>query len=260
MNNRNILVTILFLLFSGMAFGQHMLTYQSYVKDVERQDTTLVRVLENNGQLKIESLGNKVNNPIPGYAESITCVDYMQDSVFTLLQYPDGRYYSAYPFSDNDVVFTEEGKEKVLGYPCVKYKTSINSNTIEVWMTEKPGFEATPMPQLGRLQGVMVRCTRNGNYVTDLNTIKKDKTAKALIPIDKGDRKTSRELSQLRKDKLVMRIPIFADEQIHFADYELSQGEILFDSTIHFSHGTVIVKRMQLPQLPEHYQLFAEIH
>ena len=85
MNNRNILVTILFLLFSGMAFGQHMLTYQSYVKDVERQDTTLVRVLENNGQLKIESLGHKVNNPIPGYAESITCVDYLQDSVFTLL-------------------------------------------------------------------------------------------------------------------------------------------------------------------------------
>ena len=209
MNQRNIFVTFLFLLFSGTTFSQHALTYQSYVKGVDRQDTTLVRVLENNGQLKIESLGNKVGNPIPGYAESVTCVDYQQDSVFTLLQYPDGRYYSAYPLSDNDVVFTEEGKEKVLGYPCTKYKTSINSNTIEVWMTEKVGFEATPMPQMGRLPGVMVRCMRNGNYVTDLNTIKKDKSAKNLIPIDKGERKTSRELSQLRKDKLVMRIPIF---------------------------------------------------
>ena len=259
-NNSKVIVALLALLFSGTLFGQHALIYQSYVKGVERQDTTLVRVLENNGQLKIETLGNKVSNPIPGYAESITCVDYQQDSVFTLLQYPDGRYYSAYPFSDNDVVFTKEGKDKVLGYFCFKYKTIINSNTIEVWMTDKPGFEATPMPQLGRLPGVMVRCVRNGNYVTDLNTIKIDKSAKNLIPIDKGERKTTRELSQLRKDKLVMRVPVFADEQIHFADYEPFQGEIPFDTTIHFSHGTVIVKRMQLPQLPEHYQLFAEIH
>ena len=248
------------MLFVGTAFGQHNLMYQSYVKGVERQDTTSVQLLEHNGQLKIASLGNEVRNPIPGYAESLTCVDYRLDSVFTLLQYPDGRYYSAYALSDNDVVFTEEGEEKVLGYPCKKYKTSINSNTIEVWMTEKPGFDATPMPQLGRLKGVMVRCMRNGNYVTDLRTLKKDRSLKELIPSDKGERKTSRALGQLRKDKLVMRIPVFTDEQIHFADYDPYLGEIPFDTALHFSHGTVIVKRMQLPQLPEHYQLFAEIH
>ena len=248
------------MLFVGTALGQHHLRYQSYVKSVERQDTTLVQVWEHNGQLRIESLGHEVRHPIPGYAESLTFVDYGQDSVFTLLQYPDSRYYSAYSLSDNDVTFTEEGEEKVLGYPCKKYKTSINSNTIEVWMTEKPGFEATAMPQLGRLKGVMVRCMRNGNYVTDLSTLKKDRSLKELIPSDKGERKTSRALSQLRKDKLVMRIPVFTDEQIHFADYDPYQAEIPFDTTLHFSHGTVIVKRMQLPQLPEHYQLFAEIH
>lgn len=127
-------------------------------------------------------------------------------------------------------------------------------------MTEKPGFDATPMPQLGRLKGVMVRCMRNGNYVTDLRTLKKDRSLKELIPSDKGERKTSRAFGQLRKDKLVMRIPVFTDEQIHFADYDPYLGEIPFDTALHFSHGTVIVKRMQLPQLPEHYQLFAEIH
>lgn len=254
------LLCALALLSVGTLFGQHRLVYQSYVKGVERQDTTLVQLLEHNGQLKISSLGNEVRNPIPGYAESLTYVDYRLDSVFSLLQYPDGRYYSAYALSDNDVVFTEEGEEKVLGYPCKKYKTSVNSNTIEVWMTEKPGFDATPMPQLVRLKGVMVRCMRNGNYVTDLRSLKKDRSLRELIPSDRGERKTSRELSQLRKDKLVMRIPVFIDEQIHFADYDPYQGEIPFDTTLHFSHGTVIVKRIQLPQLPEHYQLFAEIH
>ena len=106
----------------------------------------------------------------------------------------------------------------------------------------------------------MVRCMRNGIYVTDLKTVKKNKVKGNLIPEDKGERMTSRELSQLRKDKLVMRIPVFKDEKIHFADYEPFVDEIPFDTTIHFSHGTLIVKRMNLSQLPEHYQLFAELH
>ncbi|MBR6878092.1 MAG: hypothetical protein IKM95_01750 [Bacteroidales bacterium] len=249
------------LLWTGCAFGQHSLTYLSYVKDVVDGDTAHINVSENKGCLQIRSLDNKVVNPIPGYAESLTYVNYFQDSVFTLLQYPDESYYSASTMSNNEVVFSEEGEESLLGYPCKKYKTSINSNTIEVWMTERPGFDATPMPGLGKLKGVMVRCMRNGSYVTDLKTIAKDRKLPAqLIPADKGKQLSPREMSQLRKDKLVMRIPVFKDEQIHFSDYAPITGEIPFDTTLHFSHGTVIVKRMHLPQLPEHYQLFAEIH
>ena len=257
---KNILICLIVILFGGTAFGQHTLTYHSYAKDVEDGDTTSINVIEQQGCLKVSNLGNEVKNPIPGYAESVTYISYNEDSVYTVLQYPDAGYYSAYAFTNPDVSFSEEGKEKVLGYPCTKYKTSINSNTIEVWMTDKLGYEATPMPGLGRLPGVMVRCMRNGIYVTDLKTVKKTKVIGNLIPEDKGQRKTSRELSHLRKDRLVMRIPVFKEDQIHFSDYEPIEGDIPFDTTIHFSHGTLIVKRMNLPPLPEHYQLFAELH
>ena len=194
-------------LMAGTAFGQHVITYQSYMQGSDSHDTTFTQVLENRGQLKIVSLNNEVKHPIPGYAETVTCVDYGMDSVFSLLQYPDERYYSAYPLSDNDVVFSREGEEKVLGYPCTKYKTSINSNTIEVWMTEKPGFNATSMPQLGRLEGVMVRCMRNGSYVTDLKMVKKDRSIKDLIPADKGQRMTSRELSHMKLYSQITKKP-----------------------------------------------------
>lgn len=258
---KRILTCVLALLWAGMAWGQHSLTYLSYAKGVVDGDTTRLSVTECKGCLRIQSLDNVVAHPIPGYAESVTYVNYLQDSVFTLLQYPNESYYSAAPLSNSDVVFSEEGQEMMLGYPCKKYKTSINSNTIEVWMTERPGFDASPMPSLGKLNGVMVRCMRNGSYLTDLKTISKErKIATSLIPTDKGKRLSPREMSQLRKDKLVMRIPVFKEQQIHFSDYEPITGVIPFDTTLHLSHGTVIVKRMQLPQLPEHYQLFAEIH
>ena len=258
---RILLFCLMALLSVQFSFAQHALTYQSYAKGVVDGDTTTVNVIENARCLKINTQEKRISNPIPGYAQSTTYVDYALDSVYTIVEFADGKYYSHYPLTDNDVVFSEEGQEKLLGYDCRKYKTSINSNTIEVWMTESLGFEATPMPGLGRLKGVMVRCLRNGSYSTDLKEVVKQKYALIdLIPQYKGEHKTSRELSQLRKDKLVMRIPVFEDEQINFADYEPFTSEIPFDTTIHFSHGTLIVKRMKLPEFPEHYQIFAEIH
>ena len=258
---RKLLFCLMALLSVQFSFAQHALTYQSYAKGVVDGDTTTVNVIENARCLKINTQEKRISNPIPGYAQSTTYVDYALDSVYTIVEFADGKYYSHYPLTDNDVVFSEEGQEKLLGYDCRKYKTSINSNTIEVWMTESLGFEATPMPGLGRLKGVMVRCLRNGSYSTDLKEVVKQKYALIdLIPQYKGEHKTSRELSLLRKDKLVMRIPVFEDEQINFADYEPFTSEIPFDTTIHFSHGTLIVKRMKLPEFPEHYQIFAEIH
>ena len=258
---KRFIICLLALLSTSLVFGQHILSYQSYAKGVAEQDTTTIQVIENAKCLKIRTEEKKLSNPVPGYAQSNTYVDYVHDSVYTILDYADGKFYSSYSLTDNDVVFNKEGKEKLLGYDCTKYTTSINSNTIEVWMTESLGFEATPMPGLGRLQGVMVRCMRNGSYITDLEEVKEQKYALLdLIPDNKGQYKSSRELAQLRKDKLVMRIPVFEDAQIHFADYEPILGDIPFDTTLHFSHGTLIVKRMRLPELPAHYQLFAEIH
>ena len=248
------------LLSTQFVFAQHAITYQNYAKGVTEQDTTTIQVIENAKCLKICTEEKSLSNPIPGYAESYTYVDYVQDSVFTILDYSDEKFYSSHPLTNNDVAFSKEGKERLLGYDCTKYKTSINSNTIEVWMTESLGFEATPLPGLGRLKGVMVRCMSNGSYITDLKEVKEQKYALVdMIPDHKGQHKSSRELSQLMKDKLVMRIPVFKDEQIHFSDYEPVKGEIPFDTTIHFSHGTLIVKRMKLPMFPAHYQLFAEI-
>ena len=258
---KRFIICLVALLSTSLVFGQHILSYQSYAKGVAEQDTTTIQVIENAKCLKIRTEEKKLSNPVPGYAQSNTYVDYVHDSVYTILDYADGKYYSSSSLTDNDVVFNKEGKKKLLGYDCTKYTTSINSNTIEVWMTESLGFEATPMPGLGRLQGVMVRCMRNGSYITDLEEVKEQKYALLdLIPDNKGQYKSSRELAQLRKDKLVMRIPVFEDAQIHFADYEPIIGDIPFDTTLHFSHGTLIVKRMRLPELPAHYQIFAEIH
>jgi len=244
------------------ASAQQRLVYQSYMLASDSGDTTFREVLRYKNQLKIFDVQKFKGKMIQGMSTDYTFVDYDADSAYFQMNYQDGEsYFYSYSLKNNNVEFEELGEETVKGYDCKKYKTSINSNTIEVWMTESLGYEASPVTSRGYLKGVMVRQAINGNRVMDLKSVKKDKKIKkSLIPDNLGVRKTGKELNNINKGKLIIRTKIFDDEQIHFAKIEKFRGEIPFDTVIHFSYGTIILKRVNLPVLPEHYQIFAELH
>ena len=258
---RTLLILVLIIL--GMTAGaQQRLVYQSYMLGSDSGDTTFREVNRYKNQLKINDIQEFKGKLIDGVSTDFTFVDYDADSTYFQMNYPDGEsYFYAYSLKNNDIEFKEVGSEKIKGYNCKKYKTSINSNTIEVWMTESLGFDASPVTSRGYLKGVMVKQAINGNRIMDLKSIKKDKKLKkALIPDNLGVRKTGKDLNQINKDKLIVRTKIFDDDQIHFAKIEKFKGEIPFDTVIHYSWGTIILKRVNLPVLPEHYQIFAELH
>ena len=256
------LFIITFLFATIIASAQQRLVYQSYMLGSDSGDTTFREVQRFKNQLKINDVQEFKGKLINGVSTDFTFVDYDIDSVYYQMNYQDGEsYFCAYSLITNDIEFKEVGEEKLLGYNCKKYKTSINSNTIEVWMTETLGFDASPVTSRGYLKGVMVRQAINGNRIMDLKSVKKDKKIKkSLIPDNLGVRKTGKELNKINKDKLIVRTRIFDDEQIYFANIEKFKGEIPFDTVIHFSWGTIVLKRVNLPVLPEHYQIFAELH
>ena len=252
---------IVFLMSICSLNAQNRLIYASYHQGSQNGDTTYIEVMHHKQQIRIKNINNNIINPIPGLSTDLVYVDYSIDSLFSQVSYPDENFFTAMRLHNERVTFTDEGKEKVNGYQCKKYRTSINSNTIEVWMTDKLGFDATAQPGLGYLPGVMVKSVRNGSSVTELKEIERqhDKDI-TIIPNKLGTRCTPQTLSQIKKEKLVITIPIFKEEQIHFANIDKFEGQIPFDSTIHFASGTVILKRLKLQQLPPHYQVFAEIH
>ncbi len=255
------MLSILALFATITVSAQQRLVYQSYMLGSDSGDTSFREVLRYKNQLKINDIQDLDGILIQGLSTDFTFVDYDNDSAYFQMNYPDGEsYFYSYPLKNNDMSFENVGEEKLNGYDCKKYKTSINSNTIEVWMTETPGYDASPVTSRGYLKGVMVRQAINGNRIMDLKSIKKDrKLKKSLIPDNLGIRKTGKELNNINKEKLIIRTKIFDDEQIHFAKIEKFKGEIPFDTVIHFSNGTIVVKRVNLPVLPEHYQIFAEL-
>ena len=252
------LALISFLLTSN---AQQRLKYQMYSLGSNDGDTTFVEVKRNDKQLMIQNIIEFQGTMIPGISTDITYVDYAKDSAYFQMIFADGdAFYSSFPLKNDNVTFTEEGYETINGYECKKYRTSINSNTIEVWMTESLGYDATPSISRGVLKGVMIRQAINGNRILELKNIKKDRKLKnETIPANLGTRVSSRDLDKISKEKLIIKVPVFDKEQIHFAEIEKFKGEIPYDSVIHFAYGTLILKRINLDTLPEHYSIFIEM-
>ena len=63
---KRFIFSLLAVLSASLAFGQHVLTYQSYAKGVAEQDTTSMLVVENAKCLKINTLEKSISAPIPG--------------------------------------------------------------------------------------------------------------------------------------------------------------------------------------------------
>lgn len=254
-------LSLLFILLLSLSIlkAQNHLMYQLYVQGADN-DTSFVEVKRFGRQLEIQDVNHFEGRLIPGISTDITYVDYEKDSAYVQMKFSDGdAYYCTFPTKTSNT-FTEEGEDMMNGYRCKKYRTSINSNTIEVWMTESLGYDATPSISRGLLKGVMIKQVINGNRVLELKDVKKDKKLKnKTIPSDLGELVSPKDFDKISKEKLIMKVPVFDKEQIHFAEIEKFKGEIPFDTTIHFAYGTLILKRINLDTLPEHYSYFIEV-
>lgn len=241
-------------IFSAQA--QHRLLYNSFSRG--SNDTTKTEVLQFGTRVKIQSADKPAEHPIPGSAKSYTYIDYALDTVITQLFYSEEeQYFNGYSLKSK-YEYTEEGTEKVNGYNCKKYSIVLFSNKIELWFTNDLKFEACPTSSFAELPGVLVKFQRNGSAITELATVKKDKSIKNIFPTSFGKEVAYGALSQLRKEKLILTTPIFNEDQICFNPKIEKARTIGYDSVYHFANGTVILKKVNMQLLPEHYQIFAE--
>lgn len=240
------------------ANAQYRLIYNSYAVDAGG-DTSHTEVLAAQNCLRIASADPAEENPIPGIAQHITYIDYSRDTAFYQLYYTDNEQYYCGFGIQNDNEYTLEKTEKLNGYNCKKYTTSLFSNKMEIWVTEDLGFRATASSGFANLPGVLVKLVRNGNSATELASVKKDKKLANIIPQDLGQYTDRRALGNLEKEKLVITIPVFRDAQICFNPKLEKSRTVPYDTTLPYSNGTIILKRLNMKQLPPHYQIFAEL-
>ena len=260
---KKIILSLALAIIASQAIAQkNEITYRSFQKDVKQQDTTHTIIYRNQDQIAIQTpLDLQEYNPIEGLPLETLFIDYQTSTITRQLEYTDGQTYTGSTQIPDTKKLTLQGEETLLGYKCQKYTTSINSNSIEIWITQDLNMNATPFAQFSGLKGVMVQYIRNGSQITQLHTnTKLNKKAKIITqPKENTTQVSLRQLDQIEKDKKVITTNIFNKQRIHWGDTTHHQGSMPLDTTLHFAGGTLILKKINLKHLPDHYQIFAEL-
>ena len=249
-----------------IAKNANLFTYEVYDYG-ETIDTSLMKIVLNYPEYQIQS--EEGTGPfVPGYAREVTIVNLDMDSTFQLARFTGSENSDCYEvvsaFSRGDIAFDTARMNGFTRYTC-----HINSNTLEFFVQDYP-YDINPLPYYGRFKGIVVCFKRNNQTYLQLSKTEFWKQA-GIKPFRDGyincQRVTGRDLSQIKKQKLVITTRIFDDEQIcwgkkndHIEKNYWDLLNIPKDSVLHFAGGTLILKNVSLPKLPRHYQTFVELH
>lgn len=235
--------------------GVNEFTYHQ-IEYGERNDTTEVYVHRDNDVVTIVTQQPE-GKLIPGYCQTVTEVDYAQDSITVSAYYDDSVYFYRTGFSRSDIEWRRDGK---------KHICSVNSNTLEFEMDEKAPVNVNPLPYYGLNKGVLRSFTRNGQKRLVLAEAKKVdwgicRPSSIILP---SRRVSPRELDRIMKERLVVTTRIFDHEQICWGKQNdhIDGGikNVPSDTVLHYAGGTLILKKVKLPHLQTNYQHFVELH
>ena len=251
------ILSVFLLFFIIPARAQRVATvynYNSYEYDSDHRDTSKMTVSQVENKLIIRQI-NTVKNPIPGFADEWTLVDQSNDSIYYHYRYPDSTYCAVSNQSRNDIKWDTQ----IVDSKTTRYVTSINSNRIELLFSTKSKANINPLPYYGKFKGTLKQMIRNGLVQIELGDIISDKNTDSKLLQPSGIRKTGREISNIKRERMVITTHVFENEQICWGKENPTLTDIPFDTTLHYAGGTLILKRIKLPKLPAHYQTFVEL-
>jgi hypothetical protein len=226
---------------------------------VPDRDPLIVEYADGIAKSWVDQSGKKLLPEVPKQASYL---DYTASKIYRQAVFITGEtYFTREDFRVLENYKPEGDPVKILGYTCRKYVGTSFSNKIELWVTTEAGLQGTPMLYFPFPGGLVLKYVRNGNSgweATRVELFKKGKMS-GLMPEQLGVETDGVDFSRRLADAFVKRVPVFTKQQINWGSHiENPKGEYT-DSLYRFAGGTVVVKRVNLPQVPDGTSVFAEV-
>ena len=188
-------------------------------------------------------------------------LDYNESKTYQVLTTSEDKYVVKKAFSEYKQPKFKDKSETILGYECKKAVFKIKSNTIEVWYTEGLPIKGTPTISVGADLGLILKMVRNGSFEIFATNIEFRKVKAEELNFDIATAKEVKADSYLRKviDSRYQTIKVFEREQINFGDKIENPKEDLLNITYRYSKGSVILKKIKLPELPKGTTVIADL-
>ncbi|MFI3295103.1 MAG: PNGase F N-terminal domain-containing protein [Rikenellaceae bacterium] len=189
---------------------------------------------------------------------TVTYVDLADSTLMQVATLYDGRTVATESALKGTSDFQVIGEEYVAGWYCIHVRTSINSNTIDIWYTPNLGYNGSPMPSMGVPDGVVLKIARNGNV--SLEALQVNQTIDNQQVAFGGDAQMmdQADFSNELRQSVVKTIEVFDHDRIGFSGAK--GGDSFHGGELYtVAGGTVIMKKVALPSNPEDYSIFAEV-
>lgn len=232
-------------------------TYQNSYKGHVSPGTMTMTVIGD--QVALESTRKRPDNGDgPRVPVTKSYVDYASHESLRWAQLPNGSIISSATPFDIGKGLKEIGQDKYLGLDCKIMRTSVNSNTIDIWYTTAIPFRGTPQAGVGVPDGLVLRIIRNGDMVQEATAITPIKQVRDLMPETWGTKLDSYEYQYEINHANVITVPVFDQQRINFDGSKLP--EALKDGEIYnVGGGTIILKKVQLPDSVNDRDVFVEV-
>ena len=269
---KNVGIGLCFLLSTGTVCAQNYpgkvknaqgieVTYQSNYKGKARPGHLLMTVSGDRVSLtNVWPEQNDCPNPRPEDKTPVTgsYIDYTTRQAYRRAELPNGQVISAVTPFEFGKGFTQTGEGKHLGMNCKILRTSINSNTIEVWYTNDIPFRGTPQANVGVPDGLVLRVVRNGDMIQEATHITPLKKGKDVLPQSWGESMDAADYQYTINQSGVITIPVFDQQSICFNNAKLP--EVLEDGVQYSAGGgTILLKKVKLPDYVKNRTVFAEV-
>lgn len=254
---------IFFVFNSFLGFNQEKLSidYAYVINGEEAPDEGRLQLLIDNELCQIKKIEKISEHSIPS-PEELKFIDFSTSRYIQIANLQNGEIFNnSIDLNELPVLEATEGTETILGYQCKKLKTVIFSNQIEVWFTDEIKVNGTPWPEVGVAKGTILKIVRNGNYgILAKNITKiKEKGFKLTVPENKGESvNKSIYLAKIR-ESYITTVNIFDNEQICWGYDQPNPEDFNSNKVFHFAGGTLILRKVNLPEIPEDNILYAEI-
>ncbi|MBC6613275.1 peptide-N-glycosidase [Hymenobacter sp. BT507] len=255
---RNIFLLFACLLSAVASYAQRSATI---TYDVTYHDKA---VPEGRLQLFIDGPRAHLQRVADAQAKEQQYLDYAAQRTLQVLTLPNGGHLTqAKAFSAYEQPELQPDTATILGYPCKKAKVIIRSNTVEVWYTNALPLKGTPSIGVAPGLGLILKTVRNGEQAVTATRIKLGSVKSADLawstPATMGPVVDAATYNRQVIDSRFTTIPVFRQEQLSFGNDQPNPAAGQANVTYHYAGGTVILKKIKLPDYKAGTQILAEL-
>ena len=238
-------------------------TYQSSYKGKVRPGEMIMKV--SGDQVSLESAMPKIDRkpvedgrPVYKMPKTKSFMDYSANEYYRWAELPSGEIISSASTYEMGKDLKVVGQEKYLGLNCTVVRTSVRSNTIEIWYTNDIAFRGTPQPNVGVPDGLVLRVVRNGDTAQEAVAITPVKEEQTLLPQTWGKKMIAEVYQYQINHSNVITVPVFNEENVGFTGAKIP--ETLEDNvSYNVAGGTILLKKVKLPEYVKDRSIFVEL-